>query len=236
MDTPIYQRYGEAIADGQVPYRDSRSSIRLAALPVFRLPVEGRDYGATFEGLMAAAGVGVVLLVAALTTSWWAPLFVALSPLLSSPSSSAASTSGRRSDGGGAGRLSRRPRPPRPRDARARDGGEGLSRPAGAASSPTSGGREAGERRSSAGRVVPRRIAAIVLPFALLSPGGVWDAFWVQAGRPLQIESLGSGILLAAHQLFGLDLTMESSHGSQNSTAARQARLRASRHCSRSPR
>ena len=59
-------------------------------------------------------------------------------------------------------------------------------------------------------------IAAIVLPFAVLSPGGVWDAFWVQAGRPLQIESLGSGILLAAHQLFGLDLTMESSHGSQN--------------------
>jgi hypothetical protein len=57
---------------------------------------------------------------------------------------------------------------------------------------------------------------AIVLPFALIAPGGVWDSFWRQAGRPLQIESLGAGLLLAAHQLFGLELTMESSHGSQN--------------------
>ncbi len=59
-------------------------------------------------------------------------------------------------------------------------------------------------------------IAAIVLPFAVISPGGVWESVWGQAGRPLQIESLGAGVLLAAHQLFGLDLTMESSHGSQN--------------------
>jgi hypothetical protein len=44
----------------------------------------------------------------------------------------------------------------------------------------------------------------------------VWDAFWRQAGRPLQLESLGSGVLLAAHHLFGLELTMESGHGSQN--------------------
>jgi hypothetical protein len=58
--------------------------------------------------------------------------------------------------------------------------------------------------------------AAIVLPFAVISPGGVWDGFWQQAGRPLQIESLGAGLLLAAHHLFGLELTMESSHGSQN--------------------
>jgi uncharacterized membrane protein len=58
--------------------------------------------------------------------------------------------------------------------------------------------------------------AAILAPFALVSPGGVWHALWVQAGRPLQLESLGAALLLAAHQAFGLDLTMESSHGSQN--------------------
>jgi hypothetical protein len=66
------------------------------------------------------------------------------------------------------------------------------------------------------GAVFAAVIAAIVLPFALISPGGVWDSLWVQAGRPLQIESLGAGMLLVAHHVFGLDLTMESSHGSQN--------------------
>jgi hypothetical protein len=59
-------------------------------------------------------------------------------------------------------------------------------------------------------------LAAVVLPFAVLSPGGVWDSFWRQAGRPLQIESLGAGLLLVSHHLFGLELTMESSYGSQN--------------------
>ena len=52
------------MADGQVQYRDFAVEYPCGA-PVFRLPVEGGDYGATFEGLMAAAGVGVVLLVAA---------------------------------------------------------------------------------------------------------------------------------------------------------------------------
>jgi hypothetical protein len=63
-------------------------------------------------------------------------------------------------------------------------------------------------------------VAAIVVPFAVIAPGGVWDAFWRQAGRPLQIESLGAGLLLAGHHVFGLELTMESSHGSQNLAGA----------------
>src|SRR5207253_8674941 len=37
-----------------------------------------------------------------------------------------------------------------------------------------------------------------------------------QAGRPLQIESLGSSILLAAHQAGGLHVNVITSHGSQN--------------------
>jgi uncharacterized membrane protein len=59
-------------------------------------------------------------------------------------------------------------------------------------------------------------LALAFLPFLVLAPGGVWDSVSNQAGRPLQIESLGSGILLAAHQLFGTSITMSSSHGSQN--------------------
>jgi hypothetical protein len=54
------------------------------------------------------------------------------------------------------------------------------------------------------------------LPFVALSPGGVWHSISVQASRPLQIESLGSSILLAAHQAFRLSVTMRSGHGSQN--------------------
>ncbi len=217
VDTPIYERYGEAMANGQVPYRDFAVEYPPAALPVFRLPVEGGDYSATFEGLMAASGVGIVLLVAALTTSWWAPLFVAASPLL------LGSVVLSRFDlwpalltvGALALFLS----------GRSRFGLGVLGIGAAAKVYPallaplllahvwrTRGRREA----FVCGGVFIAVIAAIVLPFAVLSPGGVWDAFWVQAGRPLQIESLGSGILLAAHQLFGVGLTMESSHGSQN--------------------
>ncbi len=58
--------------------------------------------------------------------------------------------------------------------------------------------------------------AAIVVPFLVLAPHGLWDSIARQAGRPLQIESLGSAVLLAAHQVGGLSLTVVTSHGSQN--------------------
>jgi len=41
----------------------------------------------------------------------------------------------------------------------------------------------------------------VMLPFAILAPGGLWDSFHAQSARGLQIESLGSALLLAAHQL-----------------------------------
>ena len=58
--------------------------------------------------------------------------------------------------------------------------------------------------------------AVFVLPFVALAPHGVWESVRRQASRPLQIESLASGILLAAHQLGGLHLNVVTSHGSQN--------------------
>jgi hypothetical protein len=63
-------------------------------------------------------------------------------------------------------------------------------------------------------------LAVVWVPFLVLAPGGVWHSFWVQASRPLQIESLGAAFLLAAHHAFGLGLTVESSHGSQNLAGA----------------
>ena len=38
IDTPVYQRYGNAIADGKVPYRDFELEYPPGALPVFALP------------------------------------------------------------------------------------------------------------------------------------------------------------------------------------------------------
>jgi uncharacterized membrane protein len=48
----------------------------------------------------------------------------------------------------------------------------------------------------------------VVLPFALLAPGGLWDSFHAQAARGLQIESLGAAVLLAGHRLGLYDATV----------------------------
>jgi hypothetical protein len=58
--------------------------------------------------------------------------------------------------------------------------------------------------------------AAIIAPFAVISPGGVWYSVHQQFARPLQIESLGSVVLVVAHHLFGTNLGIISSYGSQN--------------------
>ena len=47
-----------------------------------------------------------------------------------------------------------------------------------------------------------------------------WDALTRQTNRPLQIETLGAGVLLVLHQVAGIGLTMQSSHGSQNLAGA----------------
>jgi hypothetical protein len=59
---------------------------------------------------------------------------------------------------------------------------------------------------------------AIYVPFAILAPEGVVRSVWRQVGRPLQIESLASGILLALHHAAGMPLGWASGNGSQNVT------------------
>lgn len=218
-DTQVYEFYGDAMVDGQVPYRDFDLEYPPAALPVFLAPeVAGNDYRASFEGLMAGLGVGVVLLVG-VAGPWWAPLFVGVSPLLLGsvvltrfdfwPVALAAAALVFFLAG-------------RSRLALGFLGVASAAKVYPALFAPiflahlwkTRGRREA----LVCGGVFLGAIAAVVLPFALLSPGGVWDSFWGQAGRPLQIESLGAALLLAAHHLLGLNLTMEASHGSQNLT------------------
>jgi hypothetical protein len=60
--------------------------------------------------------------------------------------------------------------------------------------------------------------AVAYLPFFVLAPDGVVDSLTRQLGRPLQIESLGAGLLLIAHDAFGTSLAWASGSGSQNLT------------------
>jgi hypothetical protein len=230
IDTPVYQRYGDAMLDGQVPYADFRVEYPPAALPVFLLPAiaDGgakRAYRRSFEwlmvlcGLLVIAGLALALgavqaeperLVGALT-------FLALAPL------ALGSVILTRFDLwptalmmlGLAAVLA----------ARERTGLAVLGLAASAKLFPAvlaplavvhvwrrRGGREGLLGAAIFGGVV----AACFLPFVILSPGGVWDSVRRQAERPLQIETLGSSVLLVAHQLWGYAITLELSHGSQN--------------------
>jgi Glycosyltransferase family 87 len=57
--------------------------------------------------------------------------------------------------------------------------------------------------------------AACFLPFALLGPDGLRAMFADQLNRPLQIESLGAAVLMAAQHLGMSPLTTVTSHGAQ---------------------
>ncbi len=59
-------------------------------------------------------------------------------------------------------------------------------------------------------------VIATFLPFAALSPGGVWRMFSYHLDRPLQIESLGSAYMLGLHVLADIPLRVETTFGSQN--------------------
>jgi Glycosyltransferase family 87 len=212
-----------------VPYRDFGLEYPPGALPVFALPALGDAdfdmFRRRFEGLMAAFGLAMVGFLAAALAGLGASArrlaaalgFVGLAPLalgsvlLSrfdlwpaalTAAALAAFVSGRDRLGhgvlGAAVAVKLYP---------------AVLLPVALASVWKREGRREALR---CGAVFAGVAAVIVVPFLVLSPGGVWDSFTRQASRPLQIESLGSAVLLAAHHAFGLDVTMKSGHGSQN--------------------
>src|SRR2546426_3709195 len=234
IDTPVYQRYGNAIADGKVPYRDFELEYPPGALPVFALPGladPGRDqnvspgFRRSFESLMWLCGAAALAAMAVVlrtlrhsTVSVWAVLcFAAIAPLLLGsvilsrfdlwPAALVAAALAALVSG------------------RLRLGHALLGLGITAKLYPAvfvplavafvwkrAGRREALTCLALALGVV----AAVFAPFVILSPDGVWQSLSVRLTRPLQVESLGSALLLVAHHVFGLGVTGDTSHGSQN--------------------
>jgi hypothetical protein len=232
-DIPLYRTYGERVAAGLVPYRDFELEYPPGALPALVLPalVTGslEAYRVAFVAEMAVAGaLGVLVLDAALRRLHTrerdrrvALAFVALMPLLLGgviltrfdllPAVLVAGALALLA----AGRTR----------AAAVVVGVGtavklypaLLLPLLAVQAWRTGGRR--ELAIALG-LATAPVAIAYLPFLALAPGGVLDSFGRQLGRPLQIESLGAGVLLALHHAFGTALDWASGSGSQNLTGA----------------
>ena len=97
IDTPVYQRYGDAIANGKVPYRDFGLEYPPGALPVFAVPSLLRSpdgdldgYRTGFEAeMLVCGGLAVLFVLSMLLRLDAGPVrlglalgFAALAPLL----------------------------------------------------------------------------------------------------------------------------------------------------------
>jgi len=212
VDTPGYETYADAIVSGKVPYRDFSVEYPPGALlPMLAPEVTASrgnfgEYGHSFEKWMAGAGVLMVLVVAL-----WAPpsrtLLVAVSPLLLGNLMLsrfdlwvAALTVGAlialllERLGTSAVAL----------------GAAIATKLFPAVLAPVAFvwiWRRRGRRAALAWTGIVAAVCAVVfLPFAIVAPGGLEHSFSSQLDRPLQIESLGGGVLIAAHHAFGTRL------------------------------
>jgi hypothetical protein len=229
VDTPTYQRYGSAMDEGQLPYRDFALEYPPGALPVFLIPALGNPgfetFRVRFEALTAFFGEAMIVCVAVALVALGASRrrllmalgFVSLAPVLLGPvvlsrfdlwpaaltaASLCALVTGRFRLGHVA------------------LGAAVLAKLYPAVLAPVTVAyvwKREGRREALACAGLMLAVVALVLaPFVAVAPDGVWDSLWNQASRPLQIESLGAGILLVAHHVFGTGITVETSHGSQN--------------------
>jgi hypothetical protein len=211
-DVHLYGIYADRFFRGELPYRDVFVEYPPGAFAVFMPPavLPGGDYNAAFKTLMALCGIAalfaVVLVLVTIGARGWrlyaaAGLF-AVSPLAVGPISlntydlfPAALTVGalaallRRRDFLAFGLL-----------------GVAVTAklyplvlvPLAVMYLWALAGRE---RVLRALGVLAAVVFVVMAPFVILAPGGLWDSFHAQSARGLQIESLGSAILLAAHRL-----------------------------------
>jgi hypothetical protein len=207
VDWPVYKTYGDAIVhQGRVPYRDFAVEYPPAALAAFVVPSLFGDYASAFAWTMCVCGIALVAVLARIRPS--AALYVAVAPLLV-----------------GSLILSRFDLWPAML-ATAALAALVLGRPAlgwallGLAVAaklwpivlvPLALVRSwrRGERRAPLAGLAS--LLAVVVPFAVVAPHGLWESLRGQASRPLQIESLGAALFTT----FGHP-SVVSSHGSQN--------------------
>ena len=235
IDTPVYQRYGDAMVGGNVPYRDFTVEYPPAALPTFVVPSLVADngdrhtYDLVFDVIMGVCGAVLAGLVAVTLVADGAgkgrlvagTMLAALAPL------ALGSVVLTRFDLWPAALIALAMALLVTRHELLAFGALGVG--IAAKVFPVvllpiflaSVWKRRGRRRAlGALGICAAVVGAVVLPFFVLSPGGTWDSSLRQTARPLQIETLGSGFLLAAHQAFSLGITMKSSYGSQNLAGA----------------
>jgi hypothetical protein len=232
LDTPIYERYGDAVVhENRVPYRDFAVEYPPGAIPAFAVPSlaspEGdfRRYSQLFELLMLACGAVASALVGALLVLQSAgparlvagTLLAGLAPLALGPVvlsrfdlwPAALTIAGLTAVVAARSRL-------------------GLALLGAAVATKIYPAvvlplvlayiwRGQGRREALVGASVTAGVVGLCLvPFVALAPDGIWSSFTGQARRPLQIESLGASLLLAAHQGWGRAVTVTASSGSDN--------------------
>jgi hypothetical protein len=211
-DVHLYGIYADRFLRGELPYRDVFVEYPPGAFAVFLPPaaLPGGDYNFAFKSLMALCGLAALLAVVLALLSmgargarlYGAAALFALSPIALGPISlntydlwPAALTVG------ALAALLRRREPL----------GFGLLGLAVSAKlyplvlvplAVVHVWVHAGRRRAlQALAVLLGAVLAVVLPFAVLAPGGLWDSLHAQSSRGLQIESAGAAVLLAAHRL-----------------------------------
>jgi hypothetical protein len=226
-DTPEYGRYGDAMLAGEVPYRDFYVEYPPGALPVFAAPAVGPSdgYAWRFKLLMLALGLVLVgAVVATLARAGSDPrrllaaaALVGIAPAALGPvvlvnydvwpallaTGAVAALAFRRSATSGALLAL----------AFAAKVFPLVLLPLALLHLRARLGRSAALRCLAAFAAVS---TAIVGPFAVIAPGAIGFDVTVALRRPLQIESLGSSLLLAAHRLGLYTAQVDSESNSQN--------------------
>ncbi len=219
-DTPLYHQYGQNLLDGKVPYRDFFDEYPPGALPMFVVPAATPGAGFTFwskslQWLLAATCIAFAALAAGVAR--WRAALIGIAPALLGqitftrfdfwPAGLAIGALATLAAG-------------RHRLALAL-----LAIAVAAKEYPVVllpifllyvAARVGQYEAKIAAAVFGGVLAAIVLPFAALGPGGVAYSLDVQFRRPLQVESLGGSILLTLHRLGAYTPHVVTTYGSQN--------------------